>query len=72
VADLDDPSRRYPIITGRAGRDYGVGPKWGREPIAAGQPVGPPSPVFTKLDDSIVEEELERLSGYNASDQEDG
>jgi methionyl-tRNA synthetase len=57
VTDLDDPTRRYPIIAG----DYRSSPKWGREPIPAGQPVPAPAPVFTKLDDSIVEAELERL-----------
>jgi len=29
--------------------------------VKVGTPVGKPTPVFTKLDDSIVEEELERL-----------
>jgi methionyl-tRNA synthetase len=59
VTDLDDPSRSYPIITG----DYGVGPKWRREPVAVGQAVPPAVPVFTKLDESVVEEELARLRG---------
>ena len=46
----------YPTITG----DYTSAPKWGRHPVVAGTPVGKPSPVFTKLDPKIVEEELER------------
>ncbi len=57
VTDLDDPSRQYPIITG----DYGQGPLWASSPIDAGTPLAKPAPVFTKLDDSIVAEELERL-----------
>ncbi|MCL2802528.1 MAG: methionine--tRNA ligase [Micrococcales bacterium] len=58
VTDLDDPSRSYPILTG----DYGQAvPRWRREPIPAGQVVPKPSPVFAKLDDSVVEEELDRL-----------
>jgi methionyl-tRNA synthetase len=57
VTDLDDAARHYPIITG----DYGSGVLWASSPISAGTPVDKPAPVFTKLDDSIVEDELERL-----------
>jgi methionyl-tRNA synthetase len=34
---------------------------WASRPIEAGIPLAPPTPVFTKLDDSIVAEELARL-----------
>ena len=34
---------------------------WASRPIEAGTPLNPPTPVFKKLDDSIVEEELARL-----------
>jgi len=57
VKDLDDSSRSYPVITG----DYSGSPAWASVPIPAGQVVPAPSPIITKLDDSIVEEELERL-----------
>ncbi|KQT02303.1 methionine--tRNA ligase [Cellulomonas sp. Leaf395] len=60
VTDLDDDSRHYPVITG----DYELGrtvAPWRSEPVVPGTPVAKPVPVFTKLDDSIVEEELERL-----------
>jgi methionyl-tRNA synthetase len=60
VTDLDDPSRAYPIITG----DYRLGdtvPAWRPNAIVPGTPIAKPEPVFTKLDDSIVEEELDRL-----------
>lgn len=60
VTDLDDDSRHYPIITG----DYELGrtvAPWAARPVVPGTPVAKPTPVFTKLDDSIVEEELERL-----------
>jgi len=58
VTDLDDPSFAYPIITG----DYeAMKGTWGRRELQAGTPVAKPSPVFTKLDESIVEEELDRL-----------
>ncbi|MPV37362.1 methionine--tRNA ligase [Georgenia subflava] len=59
VEDLDggDP---YPVITG----DYRVGETmaaWGPRPVVPGTPVAKPSPVFTKLDEEIVEAELARL-----------
>ncbi|WP_370291650.1 methionine--tRNA ligase [Nocardioides sp.] len=57
VADLDDASRSYPIITG----DYSGVPAWGRRRLEVGRPVAKPTPVFTKLDTAVVEEELERL-----------
>ncbi|MDR0944692.1 MAG: methionine--tRNA ligase [Bifidobacteriaceae bacterium] len=59
VQDLDDPSRSYPIITG----DYSDALVWGSEPVPAGQAVPPAKPVFQKLDESIVEEELARMAG---------
>ncbi|MCU1432659.1 MAG: methionyl-tRNA synthetase [Actinotalea sp.] len=62
VTDLDDPSRRYPVITG----DYRLGETvaaWGSVPVVPGTPVPKPAPVFTKLEDSMVEEELDRLRG---------
>jgi len=60
VTDLDDPSFGYPVITG----DYRLGSTvapWGSTPVVPGTPVAAPTPVFTKLDDAIVEEELDRL-----------
>ncbi|MDR0365406.1 MAG: class I tRNA ligase family protein, partial [Bifidobacteriaceae bacterium] len=64
VSDLDDPSRSYPVITGEYGRDGARhAPNWEREAIPAGQAVPAPSPIFTKLDQSVVEEEDARLRG---------
>lgn len=64
VVDLDvkaedGSDRGYPIITG----DYAGFPSWGRHEIAVGTPVAKPKPVFVKLDESIIDEELERYSG---------
>ena len=59
VTDLDDGSP-YPIITG----DYDEGQAvWASRPLPPGTPLSPPTPVFRKLDESIVEEELARLEG---------
>jgi len=59
VSDLDDPARGYPIITG----DYAGCPRWQRHPVEVGRAVAKPTPVFVKLDPSVVEEELARLEG---------
>ena len=48
----------YPIITG----DYEGAPTWERHPVTVGTPVAKPAPVFTKLDESIVEAELARYA----------
>ncbi|GAA1476237.1 methionine--tRNA ligase [Nocardioides aestuarii] len=47
----------YPVITG----DYAATPAWESRPVKVGAAVGKPTPVFTKLDPSVVEEELARL-----------
>lgn len=56
--DLDGGAG-YPIITG----DYSATPRWERRPVVVGTPVAKPTPVFTKLDPSVVDEELARLAG---------
>jgi len=58
VDDLDGGAP-YPIITG----EYSGFPAWERRPIVPGTPVAKPTPIFTKLDPSIVDEELARLEG---------
>ncbi|WP_027342570.1 methionine--tRNA ligase [Hamadaea tsunoensis] len=57
VEDLDG-GPGYPILTG----DYSGG-AWESTAITPGTPLQPPTPVFKKLDPSIVEEELARLGG---------
>ena len=47
----------YPVITG----DYSATPSWEPRPVAVGAPVARPTPVFTKLDPTVVDEELARL-----------
>jgi methionyl-tRNA synthetase len=56
VEDLDN-GRTYPVLMG----DYTVGAKWEHVAIEAGTKLEAPTPVFRKLDESIVEEELARL-----------
>jgi methionyl-tRNA synthetase len=47
----------YTIITG----DYSGTPAWASRPVVVGARVEKPTPIFTKLDPAIVDEELERL-----------
>ena len=62
TTDLDDGSP-YPIITG----DYaGASATWGSRPLPSGSPLSAPTPIFKKLDDSVVEEELARLEEGSA------
>ena len=48
----------YPVITG----DYSATPRWESRPVVVGTPIAKPTPVFTKLDPSVVEEELARVA----------
>ncbi|GAA1469689.1 methionine--tRNA ligase [Nocardiopsis exhalans] len=50
----------YPVITG----DYADNDaRWESVPIVPGTPLSRPTPLFTKLDPSVVDEELARLAG---------
>ena len=63
VEDLDPDDGAglevYPIITG----EYSGTPSWERRPVTVGAKVDRPTPVFVKLDPSVVDEELARLVG---------
>jgi methionyl-tRNA synthetase len=52
-------SPNYHVLTG----SYDTQARWESRPIEVGRPVAPPTPIFTKLDPSIVEDELRRRSG---------
>ncbi|WP_297083164.1 methionine--tRNA ligase [uncultured Demequina sp.] len=58
VEDLDLPDRHYPVIQGDYSAAQGT---WGRRAVVPGTPIDKPSPVFVKLDDEIVEAELDRM-----------
>src|SRR5215470_14927549 len=55
VDEAGGPS--YPVITGT----YDSTPRWSSAPVRAGAPLAVPKPLFTKLDPSVVDEELARL-----------
>ena len=61
VDDLDG-GPGYPVLTG----DYTLGKTvagWASSPVVPGAPVPAPSPIFRKLDDAVVAEELARMAG---------
>ncbi len=51
-------SPSYSVLTG----DYDTGANWTSSPIEVGRPMAAPTPIFTKLDPSVVDEELARLA----------
>ena len=53
----DAAASSYGVLTG----EYETAARWESTPIEVGRPIAPPTPVFTKLDPSIVDEELARL-----------
>jgi methionyl-tRNA synthetase len=55
VDEAGGPS--YPVITGR----YDGAARWASVPLRPGTPLDTPKPLFTKLDSSVVDEELARL-----------
>ncbi len=62
LVEVDEPtaagSPNYTVLTG----DYQTQASWASRPIAVGRPLQAPTPIFTKLDVSVVEEELARLA----------
>jgi methionyl-tRNA synthetase len=63
LVDVDEPtaggSPSYSVLTG----NYEAVGKWESVPLRTGQPLAAPTPIFTKLDPSIVDEELARMTG---------
>jgi methionyl-tRNA synthetase len=55
----EDGAPSYPVITGT----YDTSPRWGSRPITPGTPLSVPVPLFSKLDSSVVDEEIARLAG---------
>ncbi len=58
VLEDGNPSSPYATVTGDYAGDIA---HWSSTPIQAGKPLGPPTPVFQKLDPVIVDNELSRL-----------
>jgi methionyl-tRNA synthetase len=61
LVEVDEPtaagSPSYSVLEG----DYDTGARWESVPLPVGRPIATPTPVFTKLDPSVAEEELARL-----------
>lgn len=67
LVEVDEPtaagSPSYSVLTG----DYSQQPPWASVPIEVGRPLAAPTPIITKLDPSVADEELARLE--SASNQ---
>ncbi|MGD0704679.1 MAG: methionine--tRNA ligase [Trebonia sp.] len=57
VDEAGGPS--YPVITGTYDSSF----RWESRPVTAGTKLDVPTPLFTKLDQSVVDEEIARLEG---------
>ncbi len=53
----EDDAPSYPVITG----EYRTAARWASQPLVPGTRLAAPTPLFTKLDPSVVDEELARL-----------
>src|SRR6201987_1293495 len=53
----EDGGPSYPVITGT----YDTSFRWESRPVTPGAKLSPPKPLFTKLDQSVVDEEIARL-----------
>lgn len=62
LVEVDEPtaagSPSYSVLTG----DYETGARWASTPIEVGRQLAGPTPLFTKLDPSVVDDELARLA----------
>ena len=56
VEDLDG-GPGYPVLMG----DYDTAAVWQSRPVRVGQPIDKPTPIFAKLDPSVIAEEIRRL-----------
>ena len=52
----------YDVLMGDYASAYESGTRWETQPLVPGTPLEPPTPVFTKLDPSVADEELARLA----------
>ncbi len=62
LVEVDEPtaagSPSYSVLTG----DYQTQASWASRPLPVGRPLAAPTPIITKLEPSIVDEELARLA----------
>ncbi|HUV48591.1 MAG TPA: methionine--tRNA ligase [Actinomycetes bacterium] len=64
IQSVSEPGNEdYNVLTGDYASAYDDGVRWESKPLVAGTPLAMPTPVFTKLDPSIADEELARLAG---------
>jgi len=64
IETVQDGGREYPVLRYDASGATG---RWVYETLPAGQPLEKPAPLFKKLDESVIEEELARLENKPAA-----
>ena len=62
--DGQGKTRVHRVLTGDYSKRVG---RWAPSTLAAGQAFQPPQPLFKKLDDSVVADELARLEQDNST-----
>ena len=64
IREVSEPDNDdYPVLMGDYESAREAGARWESIPLASGTPLQPPTPIFTKLDPSVAEEEVARLAG---------
>ena len=64
IREVSEPGNDdYPVLMGDYESAREAGARWESIPLASGTPLQPPTPIFTKLDPSVAEEEVARLAG---------
>ncbi len=63
IRSVSEPGNEdYDVLMGDYASAYESGARWESRPLLAGTPLQPPTPVFTKLDPAVADEELARLA----------
>jgi methionyl-tRNA synthetase len=63
ICEVSEPGNDdYPVLMGDYASAREAGARWESIPIRSGTPLRPPTPIFTKLDPDLAEEEVARLA----------
>ncbi|MFL6182312.1 MAG: methionine--tRNA ligase [Actinomycetes bacterium] len=63
IREVSEPGNdNYPVLMGDYATARAAGATWASSPIRSGTPLAPPTPIFTKLDPSVADDEVARLA----------
>ena len=64
IREVSEPENAdYPVLMGDYATARDSGARWESVAIESGTPLEPPTPIFTKLDPKVADEEVARLAG---------